>query len=491
MTASPLIALDGVDVVLEGHRVLRDMHLAIREGECHVILGGNGSGKSTLLRLLKGTQWPAPESRGTRLYNFDGIAEESSIGARERIGLVSPEVQEQYLRYDWPQTAAEIIRCGFSDRLYLQEPLTPEQESRVAEVVALLGVEPLLERRPAELSQGEGRKVMIARALVAWPRVLLLDEVANGLDADSRAELLALLSRLARGGLTMVSTTHRASEILPEATHAMVLDHGAVVASGRPREVVGQWRRAFAPPEILPAPPRARPTSGNAFVVRDADVFVGETKILHRISLTIGAGEHWAILGRNGSGKTTFLKLLYGEHSPALGGSIRRFDFDDRTPLWRIREAIGYVGAELHGAYHYDVSALEAVLSGFFSTIGLYDETTEAQVEAARRQLAFFGLADRTDQRLFTLSHGQLRRVLLARAMVANPRVLLLDEPFNGLDPAAQALLAERVAHLAAAGTQIIVTTHHAEDLPPFITHAAGFAEGRLTSTERIERPPP
>ena len=186
----PLVTLDDVDVRLWGRALLRRISFTLREGESWALLGGNGAGKTTLLRLLRGEAWPHPGSRGRRTFHLDGSASESPIGARERIALVSAEAQDAYLRRGWAVPLEDVVRSGFTDGVWPGGRLDPAREAAVDGAIGLLGLSAVRRRTMVEVSTGEARRALLARALAPRPRALLLDEFVNGLDAASRSMVL-------------------------------------------------------------------------------------------------------------------------------------------------------------------------------------------------------------------------------------------------------------------------------------------------------------
>src|SRR5512138_357078 len=230
----PLVTLDRVDVRLSGATLVEAVSLEVRAGEGLAIVGASGSGKSTLLRLLRGDVWPHPASAGRRLFHGADGAWESPIGARERFALVAPEQQDAYVRHDWDLAAEAVVRSGFHDAVFPAEAATAAQAARVREVARALGIEPLLPRSILELSRGEGRKVLLARALAPGPELLLLDEATDGLDRDARAAFLALVSKVLRTGTAVVMATHREEEIVPEVSRVVVLDGGRIIEARAP-----------------------------------------------------------------------------------------------------------------------------------------------------------------------------------------------------------------------------------------------------------------
>jgi molybdate transport system ATP-binding protein len=224
----PLVTLDRVDVRLAGATLLSDVSLELRAGEGLAVVGPSGSGKSTLLRLLRGEIWPHPASAGRRLFHGPDGAWESPIGARERFALVAPEAQDAYVRHDWDLPVEAVIRSGFFDQVFPSDAPSPAQAARVREVAALLGVGHLLDRSILELSRGEGRRVLLARALAPAPDLLLLDEACEGLDAAARAALLHHVSAVLRAGTAVVMATHREEELVPEIGRVAEVQAGRV-----------------------------------------------------------------------------------------------------------------------------------------------------------------------------------------------------------------------------------------------------------------------
>lgn len=492
----PLIQLENVDVALDGALVLRAMNWRLRPGEHWAILGGNGAGKSTLLKLIRGELWPAPGSGGVRTYAFDGRRQTTAVGVRERIALVSPEMQARYLQQEWKLTGLQVVRSGFGGGDYSYRRLTRAEDVRVRRVASLLRIESLLPRDVQTLSTGELRKVLLARALVSAPLVLVCDEVCDGLDAPSRLDFLAALDRIARSGTQLLYTTHRVDESLRAITHRLVLEAGRIVEQGklsrRTQQVAatgtapGQNGHAHDGVTRSQGQALARLSSGSPgssrFLVEieNAAVFLERRKVLRDIRWSIRAGEHWAIIGANGAGKSTLLKLIAGDLHPALGSRVKRFGLTAKNTLWDLRKKIGFVSPEFQATYREAMTGAEVIASGFFSSVGLMRKPglrMRRQVDLLVDQLGLHSLAAKSALRM---SYGEFRRVLLARALVHRPELLILDEPFDGLEPRARMEMAAVLQKIARGGVSLIVVTHHASDLPDCITHVAELEAGRI-----------
>jgi ABC-type molybdenum transport system ATPase subunit/photorepair protein PhrA len=199
-------------------------------------------------------------------------------------------------------------------------------------------------------------------------------------------------------------------------------------------------------------------------------VYVDYRPVLRNLDWQLRSGEHWAVYGANGAGKTTFLKLLYGDLSPALGGSIERAGVPAGTPIAQWKRQVGYVSPELQSDYAVDVSVLHLVASGRYASIGLVDEPTARDLREAKGWLRFFGLLAAATRSPRELSYGQLRRALIARAMAADARILLLDEPLTGLDPRQRGIIKRLLERLMKRLT-LVIAVHHPEDLPRGMTH--------------------
>jgi ABC-type molybdenum transport system ATPase subunit/photorepair protein PhrA len=191
-------------------------------------------------------------------------------------------------------------------------------------------------------------------------------------------------------------------------------------------------------------------------------------------------GQNWAVLGANGSGKTTFLKLLCGDVHPAAGARVQRFNLTPRNTLGDIRRRIGFVSPALQAAYRERLTGAEVVASGFFASIGLLRRITPRQRRRVTDLFRAFRVPHLADLPALQMSYGEFRTILLLRALVHDPAVLVCDEPFDGLDAEARRTFTAALDGIAKNGTRLVTVTHHIAELPRSITHALLLENGRV-----------
>lgn len=211
----------------------------------------------------------------------------------------------------------------------------------------------------------------------------------------------------------------------------------------------------------------------------------GPTVALNDISLKIGVGEHVAILGPNGCGKSTLIKTITRDCYPlAEDGAYVRILGEERWEVWELRKLLGIVSTDLMAMCTRPVSGRDIVLSGFFSSIGIWphQEVTDAMHELAERAMTLLEVSHLADRWTEEMSSGEARRMLLARALVHDPRALLLDEPSTALDLSAQHELREILRKLAQSGIGIVMVTHHLSDLIPEIDRVVLMKQGRIVA---------
>jgi len=290
-----------------------------------------------------------------------------------------------------------------------------------------------------------------------------------GLDAAGRSDLPAILGELVRKG-TRILLVCRPDDIPVWVTHVLRLGGDASVRAGSVSD--GQTPVADASGSYRNAPP--------IIELKDVNVSYGNRHVLRGVSWTVRAGERWAVLGPNGSGKTTLLSLLSGDHPQAYANAIRLFGRQRGSgeSIWDIKRNVGLVSPELHVYFSEPLSAAEAAATGFFDVL-VRRRTTPQQQATVRELFEHFDIAPLLDRPFGRLSTGEQRLVLLIRALVKSPPLLILDEPFQGLDAQqieqARRWLDERLRP----DQTLLFVTHYPEELPRTITRTLRLEAGR------------
>ncbi|MGH7107094.1 MAG: ATP-binding cassette domain-containing protein, partial [Acetobacteraceae bacterium] len=330
--------------------MLDDVSWIIRPGERWVLAGANGAGKTQLLKLVAGSVWPTPTGREVRHYRWRGELWRTPHEIQDEIGYVGLERQDKYARYGWNHTVEEVVATGVHRTDIPLHPASDADRRSVAAILRRLRIERLAGRRFLTLSYGERRLALLARVLASRPKMLLLDELLNGLDEANHERARRWLQGTARSRLPWVLSTHSVEDVPASATHALVLENGRIVYRGSIRNApLTRWldtpvqMRAAAP-----ARARRRTASQRALVrLTNAHVHLDEHVALKNLSLTIHAGDCWVVHGHNGSGKTTLLRTLYGDHGVAVGGGIERAGIQSGVPLQIFKQRVGLVAAHL------------------------------------------------------------------------------------------------------------------------------------------------
>lgn len=492
-----VVALERVSLHRDERLILDRIDWRLEPTQRWLLLGGNGAGKTQLLKLIAGAVWPDPTPGTARRYLWRRQWQDTPQQALDHIAYLGPERQDRHERHGWNFTALEVVGTGLTRSDIPQGPLRPRQQRAALAYLRSLGVARLAGRKLLELSYGQRRLVLLARALATRPSLLLLDELMGGLDDRHRARVLRVLARCR---IPWVLSTHRIEEMPASTTHVAHLVAGRLIEQGprAPRSSRSRSRSGLRV-EVLPAasrrgaasplsrPPReaagasvSRSRSRLLVAAHDIDVYLDYRRVLRGIDFTVCGGQCWVVHGGNGSGKTTLLRALYGDYPPALGGRIERRGIVSGVPLEEFRRWCAIVAPHLQSDPPVYDSAVEIVVSGLRSSIGLDAPPSPTEQRRALRALADMGLRERSGHRLRELSYGQARRVLFARALVLRPRLLLLDEPLAGIDRDTRLALRERIDRFVAAGGAVVMSSHHRDEWPEHTSHELHLDAGRM-----------
>ena len=465
--------------------VLRINAFSIAPGEHWCLYGPNGAGKSLMAALIAGKR----RESGTYVAYGPGFQPN-----RDCL-FVSFEEQQRL----WAQDN-RLDMSEYSERAEDQGTLvsglilgarSPDPDMALYEqLIERLELGALLAKGIRFLSSGQIRKVLIARALYAAVgdenKLLILDEPLESIDRDSRQHIGSCIAQYSDEGFASLLLCRRAQDILQGSTHLALMRDLELLATGRREEIENskQFRsllhRVPQIPEQFPPPPTDalidEIDTSNLIELKNVSANYGELQVLNHLNWTMSPEDHVLIEGPNGCGKSTLLSLIDGENHKGYGQEVYLFGKRKGSgeTIWEIKSRFGIVSNELHNKYVKGWKVLDVVVSGYFDSVGLYDDSGSTQWSGARNWLTTLGIRELEGHYYHELSFGQQRLVLLARAMVKHPRILILDEPCVGLDDYYRQLILGTLNRIAEQTATRIIYVSHVDD------EALAFATQRL-----------
>ena len=417
------------------------------------IYGRNGSGKTQYVDRMR-KQLASDKVR--------------YIAFRDSYGVSVDQAYYLQLRWNQHDIDAETPNTGeLLERAFLLTgPDTPERRQWQHHVYSQFGLSSLLDKYIITLSSGELRKFQLAKTLLAQPHTLIIDNPFIGLDSEMRQQLRDLLQQLAgEQGLDIYLVVARPEDIPDYVTEVIRMEDG---------------ERAEVPespdfPESPESPERPEnPERPEVIHCNHITIRYGQRTILRDLDWTVRQGERWSLSGQNGAGKSTLLSLVCADNPQSYACDISLFGHQRGSgeSIWDIKRRIGYVSPEMHRSYHRDIPALRIVASGLKDSVGLYVRPTEEEREVCRHWMRVFGIGHLEQRSFLQMSSGEQRLVLLARAFVKDPDLLILDEPMHGLDNENRRLVRSVIeAYCSRRDKTLIFVTHYQEELPPCIDH--------------------
>ena len=456
------ITLRNLTVDFDNRFQCKKINWTINAGQHWLITGSNGSGKSALAAIIAG---------------YGDIESGVATNLPAKVGLVSFEAQAELIAAERRKDDADImdvIAVGTPVSEIINNVCTDRETADA--LIEKLGLTPLLDRAFRKLSTGESRKVMLIRALSCNPRVLILDEPFEGLDVDSLSALQAHLEKVA-GTTQIIMVLNRLDQAPDYITNIAYMHEGELqqtISRNDEQAYTSLMQLLHLKTTALDIPPAdpdftlpQLPSSQPLVKLTNAAVKYSDTVIFEALDWTINNGEHWQLTGPNGSGKTALLSLITGDHPQCYVNDIFVFGYQRGSgeSIWEIKQFIGYVSTALQWEYTVGTSLRNVIISGFYDSIGLYSKYTDNQKEIADQWLQVLGMADRANDTFTAQSYGDQRLLLIARAMVKHPPLLILDEPCLGLDDMnRQRVLALIEIICARSTTTVLYVNHHAED---------------------------
>ena len=453
------------------YRMKEPVNFTMLKGEHIALVGPNGGGKSLLVDILTG-RWPllmnevkydfAPSASALVCDNIKYITFRDSYGDAEG---------GYYYQQRWNSQDKEVTP--------LVKDLLPvaKDEAMKETLYQLFGMDDLLDKHIVLLSSGELRRFQLVKSLLGNPKILILDNPFIGLDAATRDLLRGLLQRLVDETHLQVMLLLSRVEEIPDFISHVVPVKDCICGKKVPLAEFLQGFEAFQDEASTVVPFSCSSNQeGAEEVVRLNKVTIryDDRIILKDLDWLVRRGEKWALTGQNGSGKSTLLSLVCADNPQSYACDIALFGRKRGTgeSIWEIKKRIGYVSPEIHRAYLKNMPAIDIVASGLHDSVGLYVRPKPEQRGICEEWMKVFGIGDLKNRSFLQLSSGEQRLVLLARAFVKEPDLLILDEPLHGLDTRNREKVRGIIdTYCRQEGKTLFMVSHYEEEFPECITH--------------------
>ena len=465
------------------YRMGKPVDFCLNAGEQLAVVGPNGGGKSILIDIITG-KYPllmneveydfSPSSSNLVSDNLRYITFRDSYGDADG---------SYYYQQRWNSQDMENIPV-VGDLL----PQCKDEQLKES-LYTLFRIEEMLQKPIILLSSGELRKFQLTKTLLSGPRVLIMDNPFIGLDAGTRDLLKSLLAELIKViGLQVILVLSKSDDIPDFITHVITVEN-MICGEKLPRS---EFQGVCVPEKMLSDEKRQAILdmpykdnlykAANVVKLNKVSIRYGERTILRELDWTVKCGEKWALSGENGAGKSTLLSLVCADNPQSYACDITLFDRKRGSgeSIWEIKKHIGYVSPEMHRAYLKNIPAIDIVASGLHDSIGLYKRPKEEDRAVCLFWMDIFGVKRLADRSFLQLSSGEQRLVLLARAFVKDPELLILDEPLHGLDLYNRRLVKDVIETFCHRNDKtMIMVTHYKEELPACITDSLYLVRNR------------
>lgn len=448
-------------------RTMHNPHqFSIERNKCYAIIGENGSGKSTLAQIIeKGWNICTNVIRGDKNSLTIKNIEFSNIHSLTGSNASYYQQRFEATHNDDIPTVGEII----ANRI---------PSERWNDMCQRLSLSDIIHKRINFLSSGELRKFLIINLFTEIPDILIIDNPYIGLDAPSRDLLNEFLLSITHEGTAVLMLLCNPSDIPQFCDFVLPIKDMTIGATISANECNNDFFNKLFPAKDtfcdMPIDSKCNTIDfDTAIELNGCNVNYGSTIILRDVHWTVKAGEKWALLGANGSGKSTLLSLVYADNPQSYRNSFILFDRKRGTgeSIWDIKRRIGYISPEMHLYFNDVADMLTVVASGFFDNVGCFRRPNDDQKAIAMLWLKSFGIEHLASRRFPTLSSGEQRIALIARTLIKNAPLLILDEPLHGLDITKKKLVAQAIEHITnRQGQTLIYVTHYDNEIPTCVT---------------------
>ena len=478
----PFVHIENLSLKFRKNVVWADLCWKINKGEQWLLTGASGSGKTALAKAIAGLM----QTRGSVQVNYNGNLPARTLyvaqwfSFKDKQGKADFYYQQRYNSTEaedcntvWEEISAYCIKIG-----------KPELTG-----MAILKEFELLDRKDApliQLSSGEHKKLQLSKALLLQPQLLILDNPYTGLDTKTRGNLNKLIDQACKNGMQLLLINNDGNEPACITNYARI-ENGRLHFSAQ--AFTGDIEITPPVSNALPAFLKTTPDDLEELVsLKNVNIKYGDQLVLNNINWTVKAGEKWLLHGPNGSGKSTLLSLLTGDNPQAYANEIYLFGKKRGTgeSIWDIKRNIGFISPELQWYFEPNSTVFQTIASGFFDTAGLFRQVSQAQAEKVRELMLLLDLAAEEHTLITQLPLGKQRLAFLARAIIKNPPLLILDEPCQGLDQQQTRLFNHLVDTLCTENRSLIYVGHFENRLPNCIEYRLGLNKGIATHIEHL-----
>lgn len=477
------IHINNLKVKQQGNVVLDGISFGLLPGQHLAITGASGSGKTTLAKTIAGHLF----HEGSIIIKEENSNETPFVlfvEHRNEFKNLSNQ-SNFYYQQRYNSTESEDALTVNQELNAFFQKIFPGQEhaDKISLWLNRIGLTYRINTPLIQLSNGEHKRLQLIKALMLQPDVLIIDQPFTGLDVQSRKIVSKVFAQVSENTMLIMIPGH---EELPSCiTHVAELEKGTIkqFCSKDQYKKAEDKKQQFIIPDTLSTLENSLEFS-SAVYMNNVCVRYDEKIIFEKVNWRVEKGDKWQVKGANGSGKSTLLSLINGDNPQAYANEIYLFDKrrGSGESIWDIKQKIGYVSPELHWYFDKSISVFETIGSGFFDTMGLYRRLSEEQETLIAKWLSVFHLSEQAFNLLSNLSVSQQRLVMLARALIKNPELLILDEPCQGLDDQQTSDFIYLIDHFCQDKTLIYVS-HYDHEVPSCVNKKLELKEGKATIT--------
>lgn len=419
MAKDLLLDIKNITICYQDFLALPGTSFSISKGENILVTGKNGSGKTSLMKAITGE---VPICKGN-------ISRYHKLPLSKNILYISFENLRKIMRKQVNLEEAEY---------YSGKKIKPDVLSILDDknpFYKTFDLNSFKDKNIDNLSSGELRKFQILKAFEDKPELIILDEPFDGLDLNSVKLLKQIVLDICSSDISFILVTHRLDEIPGCKFRYLAIDDNKVFEVENPDILKISGKKTPDLSEFL-----ERKVSFKKEVIAslvNCNVFYGEKKVLENINLQISRGDKWVIKGENGCGKSTLLSLITGDNLQVYSNDVKVFGKKrgGGTTIWELKKNTGFISPSLHLQYDKKIEAYKVLISGYYDSIGLYKKPDKKQIDTASYIFKKFGIEEFFYKNFLFLSYGQQRLILILRALIKNPDLIIMDEPCHGLDP--------------------------------------------------------